>query len=217
MVLMDHRGLGESDVKFSSYRAEDCGQDVVQLIDDANLQQRDVVLVGNSYGGAAAVWAAAERPERVKGVVLIDAFVRDHPFPFGMVTLLHALMNSWTGPGFWTSYYKTLSTLKPSTVPDLDEYAANLQRNLNQPGRINAAKQQLLTSKSACTKRMPEVVSRNIPSLVVFGSKDPDFAAPDGPEKEAKWIVENLSTTGKSRYSMIATILMLNALSKLLT
>lgn len=94
-VAIDHRGLGESDVGFTSHKPEDCGQDLLLLLDQPEIRGKPVVLIGNSFGGAAAVWAAAERPSQIKGIVLVDAFVRDHPMPFGVPTLLRSLLNRY--------------------------------------------------------------------------------------------------------------------------
>ena len=51
----------------------------------------------------------------------------------------------------------------------------------------------LHASKRASEERIPSV---NQPSLVIMGSRDPDFK---NPETEAKWIAENL----KTKYTMI--------------
>eukprot|EP00599_Poterioochromonas_sp_BG-1_P010728 CAMPEP_0173154740 /NCGR_PEP_ID=MMETSP1105-20130129/13667_1 /TAXON_ID=2985 /ORGANISM="Ochromonas sp., Strain BG-1" /LENGTH=304 /DNA_ID=CAMNT_0014070987 /DNA_START=126 /DNA_END=1040 /DNA_ORIENTATION=- len=193
VLTVDHRGLGESDVNFSSYAAHDCGQDLVQLIDKEVSVNQKAIIVGNSMAGAAGIWAAAERPQKVGGLVLINAFVRDHPFPFGMSTLLWVLCNNFIGPSFWSSYYQSLYTLKPSTVSDLKEYSHQLKKNLNQPGRMYATKMQLFASKAPCTARINEVNKYQIPTIAIFGDKDPDFPAPNGPEKEAQWIADTVN------------------------
>ena len=43
-LVMDLRGLGESDVGFQSHTPEDSGRDIVALIDDQHLE--NVVVVG---------------------------------------------------------------------------------------------------------------------------------------------------------------------------
>ena len=103
VMIVDHRGLGESDVEFTSYAAHYCGSDVVALIKQEIPLNQKVVIIGNSMGGAAAVWVASELPRQVDGIVLLDAFVRDHPFPFGMQTLLSFLCSDFIGPMFWPS------------------------------------------------------------------------------------------------------------------
>lgn len=191
-VAIDHRGLGESDVGFTSHKPEDCGQDLLLLLDQPEIRGKPVVLIGNSFGGAAAVWAAAERPSQIKGIVLVDAFVRDHPMPFGVPTLLRSLLNRWTGPSFWATYYKSLYTIQPSPVSDLKEYCKTLKVNLKERGRIEAVREQIFASKANCEARLPAI--RSLPALVIFGDKDPDFPQPKGPETEAQWIQSKFET-----------------------
>ena len=69
---MDMKGFGWSDKpKGASY-------DPVSLMEDVNawmdaMDLNNVVFVGNSLGGAIAVLMAAEHPEKIDGLVLIDA------------------------------------------------------------------------------------------------------------------------------------------------
>lgn len=199
MLTVDHRGLGDSDANFSSYAPHDCGNDLVQLIDkEITVPNQKAVIIGNSMGGAASIWAASERPQKVGGLVLINAFVRDHPFPFGMSTLLWILCNDFTGPSFWSSYYQSLYTLKPSPVSDLKEYSDKLKKNLNMPGHMYATKMQIFASKGQCTARIPDIRRYEIPTIAIFGDKDPDFPAPNGSEKEAQWIVNAVNGNGGS-------------------
>lgn len=101
MILCDYRGMGDSDTKFSKYSADVCGDDLIAILDQETNPGDEVVILGNSLGGASAMWVASERPALVKGIVLLNAFVRDHPMPFGVETLLWLLFNNWTGPSFW--------------------------------------------------------------------------------------------------------------------
>lgn len=206
VIAMDHRGLGKSDVGFSSYLPEDCGNDVIALIDEL-LQSpngEDVVIIGNSYAGASAVWVAAERPKLVRGIILLNAFVRDHPMPCGMPTLLSILCNDYFGPSFWPYYHKTLYTIKPSPVLDLIDYCTQLKQNLTETGRMHAVKQQMFASKSRCTDRLHDISQTHTPVLAIFGDKDPDFKAPDGCEIEAKWIIDNAFGGKKATAESIA-------------
>src|SRR5580700_4976051 len=84
VVTMDLRGMGESSVDWPGYSAAAVGSDIVALI--AHLGAPHAFVIGNSMAGAAAVWAAAQIPGRIGGIVLIDPFVRDIPQPW------------WTGP-----------------------------------------------------------------------------------------------------------------------
>src|SRR5690606_2215056 len=72
VVTMDLRGAGESDATFDSYTPEDMGDDLVALL--AELDAGPALVVGASIAAAAAVWAAAEAPERVAALVLLRAY-----------------------------------------------------------------------------------------------------------------------------------------------
>jgi pimeloyl-ACP methyl ester carboxylesterase len=103
VITVDPRGEGDSDATFLSYAASAVGDDLVQLIDQLGT---DVYLVGNSSGGGSAAWAAAIRPDKVKGVILLDAFLRDHPMSFfNKLMLKVALWGPWA-PSSWVSYYR---------------------------------------------------------------------------------------------------------------
>jgi len=91
----------------------------------------------------------------------------------------------------WVRYY---ASLYPSRKPaDFVEYSASLLENLKERGRLESLMQMLRASKRASEERIPRV---NKPTLVVMGSKDPDFK---NPEAEANWVAENL----RGSYAMI--------------
>jgi pimeloyl-ACP methyl ester carboxylesterase len=186
VISMDLRGLGESDVGFSSYNPHDTGRDMVKLM--KKLQFDKYIIVGCSMSAASAVYAAAEAPELVESVVLISPFVWDHAMPYGVPFLLNALLNRLSGPIFWSSYYKSLYTKKDSdglsVVKDINNYAATLQRNLSDYRRITALRGQVFGSKKTCSDRCSSLSSGNLPILSVYGELDPDF--PSGINEEMK-------------------------------
>jgi pimeloyl-ACP methyl ester carboxylesterase len=92
-VALDLRGHGDSSVGWPGYGADAMGPDVVALIEALG---GPALLVGNSYGAGPAVWAAAERPDLVAGVVLTGPFVRPQRTPW----LLRAAMRVLFG-GPW--------------------------------------------------------------------------------------------------------------------
>src|SRR5260221_8939859 len=139
VITMDLRGLGDSSIGWSDYSAASVGGDIVALIEQLGIS--GAFVVGNSMAGAAAVWASAERPGSVVGLVLIDPFVRDMPDTMSqrimMPVLGLAMVRPW-GPSFWSMYYGSL--YKSAPPADLDAYRARLVSNLKEPGRIEAAK-----------------------------------------------------------------------------
>jgi pimeloyl-ACP methyl ester carboxylesterase len=181
VATMDLRGHGDSDATFDRYDAVAAGQDLLALVQHLG---GSVVLVGNSMAAGAAVWAAAERPEAVAGLVLIGPFVRNAPTKPVMVAVFKALMSGPWAPMMWTSY---LAKLYPGRKPD--DFAA--QRNaiaasMKKPGHRKAFTATTRTSHVPAEARIGDV---RAPTLVVMGTADPDF--PD-PAAEARWIAERL-------------------------
>ena len=171
VVTMDLRGMGESSAEWPDYSAAAVGSDIVALLD--HLGARHAFVVGNSMTAASAVWVAAQIPDRIGGIVLIDPFVRDMPTSWATAALLKvAFVRPW-GIAAWSAYYGSLyPTSKPA---DFEEYRAALRRNLSEPGRLGALHAQLDASKAPCEARIPEVKA---PVLVIMGAKDPDFSNP---------------------------------------
>ena len=76
LVLMDHRGHGESDPGPRDHRTVDqIGRDLYAVI-QATCADRDVILVGHSMGGMTIMSLAAHHPDlfgsKVKGVALLN-------------------------------------------------------------------------------------------------------------------------------------------------
>ena len=186
VISMDVRGHGETSTDWADYSVAGVGADIVALI--RHLHAGPVVIVGESMAAGAAIWAAAEAPECVKGLVLIGPFVRGEGKPLLQLMFRVMLARPW-GPALWMRYFKTLyPTRKPA---DFDAYCAALYANLKQPGRLEALQKMMDASKRASEERIPRV---NAPSLILMGSKDPDFKPP---EAEAKWVASALHGTYK--------------------
>jgi pimeloyl-ACP methyl ester carboxylesterase len=187
-VSMDVRGHGQSSVDWNDYSVAGVGRDIIALI--RCLDAGPAFVVGTSMAAGAAVFAAAEAPEIVRGLALLGPAV--HGEPTWHTNLLYGAMfaRPW-GPALWLTYFNMLyPTRKPA---DFTEYRAALKANLSQPGRLEALKKMMLASKSASEQRLPKVKA---PALVLMGSKDPDFKPP---EAEAQWVAGRLN----ARYEMI--------------
>jgi pimeloyl-ACP methyl ester carboxylesterase len=72
VVLYDLRGHGLSGQPETGYSTHDNVEDLCALLDELG-HPGPVYVVGNSYGGIVAARMAAEVPERVAGLVLIEA------------------------------------------------------------------------------------------------------------------------------------------------
>lgn len=178
VVTTDMRGCGESSAQFADYSPEAVGADALALLRQLG---RPAILIGHSYTGASVVWLATEAPELVRGVVLLDSFVRDAKMNPVVKLLANLVSRSvW----LWGMYYKTLyPTRKPA---DFDAYVAELKTSLRQPGRLAALSAMMGGSRADIAARVPAVTC---PALVVMGTKDSDF--PD-PAAEARWIADSL-------------------------
>jgi pimeloyl-ACP methyl ester carboxylesterase len=186
VVSMDVRGMGETSTEWGDYSVAAIGKDMIALVRELNAGP--AVFIGTSMAAGASVWAAAEAPDLVRGIIMVGPFVRGHGNRF-LETLFSLMLARPWGPSMWMKYY---ASLYPSRKPaDFAEYSAGLLKNLKEHGRLESVIQMLRASKRASEERIPRV---NKPILVLMGSKDSDFK---NPETEAKWIAENLKGTYK--------------------
>lgn len=186
VVTMDVRGMGDSTVAWSDYSESALGSDLVALIEQ--LHAGPAILIGNSISAGAAVWAAAERPELVAGLVLVGPFVRQVPISRFKIFLFRlALARPW-GASAWTKYQA--GKLYPSAKPrDLEEYRRSVLAKLREPGRMKAFQRMAGTDHVAAEARLDRV---RCPVLVVMGTADPDFPNPAG---EARFLADRLHGT----------------------
>lgn len=179
VATMDVRGHGETSTDWGDFSVAAIGEDILALI--VELDAGPAVVVGTSMGGGAAIWAAVEAPDLVRGMILVDPFV-DGDGNRLLVFLLSMMFARPWGPSMWKKYYLSLyPTRKPR---DFDDYISDLYANLKQPGRMEAVQEMLRAPKSSSGERLPRVTQ---PVLVVMGSKDPDFK---NPQAEAKRVAQ---------------------------
>ncbi len=176
-VTMDLRGHGRSSVGWDDHTCAAQGSDMLALA--ADLDAGPAVLIGNSISGGSAAWAAAEAPDRIAGLVLIDPFARNVPISWWKAALFRAVMHTafvgpWA-PAAWGAYYASLyPTRKPA---DFDSYKARLVASLREPGRMAALQAMMRTGRDDVEARLGAI---RAPALVVMGSSDPDFDDPAG-------------------------------------
>jgi pimeloyl-ACP methyl ester carboxylesterase len=182
VATMDLRGHGESDTTFEAFDGAAAGHDIVALLE--HLGSGPAVVIGNSMAGGSGVWAAAERPDLVAGLILSGPFVRDASVGrLAELSFRIALLRPW-GPRAWNAWYGRLYTGRPPE--DLDAHRARIRENLAQPGRWDAFIRTTHTSHAYAEARLDDVAA---PVLVVMGESDPDFG---DPAAEARFIGERL-------------------------
>ncbi|WP_156755315.1 alpha/beta fold hydrolase [Actinokineospora pegani] len=115
VAVADPRGHGRSSADWPSHTESDVAGDLLALA--RHLGADRVTLVGSSFGGSAAVVAAATDPGLVRGLVLLGAFVRDQPrTPLDRAgTLL--LSAPWLGRRVWTAFWGSLFGPRPPLDP----------------------------------------------------------------------------------------------------
>jgi 3-oxoadipate enol-lactonase len=89
VLLLDNRGIGESDAPPGPYTAADMAGDVVRVLDEAGLERAHVV--GTSLGGMVAQELALAHPGRVDRLVLACTTPGGelaHPIPAGTLALI---------------------------------------------------------------------------------------------------------------------------------
>ncbi|MEJ0096866.1 MAG: alpha/beta hydrolase [Bauldia sp.] len=177
-VAMDLRGQGRSSTGWPDYTCAALGSDIVALA--RQLNAGPATIVGTSMGAGAAAWAAAEAPQDISRLILVGPFVRNLPIESWWKDMLLKAMiriafaDPWAVKA-WGGYYTTLyPTAKPA---DFDAYKAKLLANLAEPGRMAATQAMMNASKADVQARLARVRAR---TLVVMGSKDPDFGSPAG-------------------------------------
>ncbi len=182
VATTDLRGHGDSDPTFTVYGDEVSAGDIGALIDALG---EPAVVVGNSLAAGAATILASERPDAVRGLVLIGPFVRNPDVNAVLMALMRvAMAPAWAA----TSWKLYLPSLYAGRRPDdFDHYRAEVVASLRRPGYAKAFSETTRqTDHAPAEARLGEV---RAPVLVVMGEKDPDFA---DPAAEAGWIGETL-------------------------
>jgi len=182
VACTDLRGHGDSDTTFTSYGDVETGSDVIALIEELG---GPAVIAGNSMAAGSAVFAAAERPDLVSGLVLIGPFVRNGKVSTLQRLLLRVAMARAWAPTSWKAYMpKLYAGQRPA---DFDNYRARVVAQLRRPGYAKAFS---LTTRTSHDESEARLTAVSAPTLVLMGEKDPDF--PD-PKAEADWIGDTLS------------------------
>lgn len=98
VVLYDLRGHGRTERPLDGYRIQDGVDDLVGVLDAVGIEG-PVHLVANSFGGTIAIDAALRIPDRVAGMVLIEAHPAFEGWGDEMIEDLQDLVEGFDGPG----------------------------------------------------------------------------------------------------------------------
>ena len=133
VACTDLRGHGDSDTTFASYGDEETAGDVIALIKQLG---EPAILIGNSMGAGASVLVAAERPELIRGLVLIGPFVRNgQTSRLQRLALRAAMARPWAAIT-WKAY---LPKLYAGQRPEISiDIATELVASLRRPGYAKA-------------------------------------------------------------------------------
>ena len=202
VATVDLRGHGESSTGWGSYTHADTANDLADVI---RILGGPATIVGQSFSGGAATIAAATYPDLVSAIVEIGPFTRppkisagalfrDARYRLGALLLVRFIVTG--NVKVWLRY---LDVAYPGRKPaDWNAYLHDLQTNLNDPARTEAAQKM---GSSSATLKVADAQLANVrcPALVIMGRNDSDFADPEG---EAAAILERLRP-GLGRYKMI--------------
>lgn len=173
VVVTDLRGHGDSDTTFTTHGDVATGTDLVALVE--HLDAGPAVLVGSSMGGSAAVWAAAERPDLVRGLVLVAPHLRETASPAQARTyrlLYRALFARPWGAAAWAWLYTSMFA-KGRRSARHAQHVADIRRSMADPAHLRSFRDLAVAlDHTAIEPRVPHVQA---PALVVVGELDPDF------------------------------------------
>ncbi|MGK5743023.1 alpha/beta fold hydrolase [Micromonospora sp. URMC 103] len=176
VAAVDVRGHGESSAGWPTYAPAEVGGDLLAVV--RALGGAPAVLVGSSSSAAAVVFAAADAPELVAGIVQIGAFV-DRAKPNPVMRLAQAVV--LRSPRLFGRFHRTLF---PVTRPTDDAaHRRALVANLREPGRMAAVRGVVAPAEPHWTARTAEVRQ---PVLVLMGARDPDFPDPGAEARAAR-------------------------------
>jgi len=144
LILLDRRGIGLSDRIGFTPGVDATAQDIGTVLDAAG--SRRVVLFGASEGGPACIKFAADRPDRVAGLILFASLAKGSATPDYPHTLqagqydmwLQQLVAVWGGPAGIETFAPSLSG-----DPQARAWWAGLLRAASSPGALKGLLQAL--------------------------------------------------------------------------
>ncbi|SCL67789.1 Pimeloyl-ACP methyl ester carboxylesterase [Micromonospora chersina] len=171
---VDVRGHGDSSPRWSTYAPAEVGGDLLAVV--RALGGGPATLVGSSSSAAAVVFAAADAPALVNGIVQVSPFVTP-PNPNPVLRAAQALV--LRSPRLFGMFHRTLF---PCGRP-ADDAAYRKEMVVKLRGRMDAVRGVVAPVDPHWTERAREVRQ---PVLVLMGTKDPDFPDPGAEARAAR-------------------------------
>ncbi|MEO8606353.1 MAG: alpha/beta hydrolase [Chloroflexota bacterium] len=184
VVTMDLRGQGESSADWPDYSPAAVGADILALM--RHLKADSAIIIATSVATAAAIWASVEAPELVKGLVLISAAGRASSPALARLMPQIFLNAVWGNLAYKWYFPKMYPSSRP---PDFEAHLRDVNRMLNEAGRLRALRLLFANSYKDWDDRVSQVTE---PVLILNGSADPDFKAP---EQEARVLAERMRSS----------------------
>ena len=169
VVTADLRGHGDSSADWPRYGVAESAADLIVLLE--HLDAGPATVVATSFAPAAALWAAADRPELFVRLVLISSHLDAAP-AWQSATLKLMMRGPFAGK-LWAGQFRKWH---PGAPPrDLDEQAAALTAMMADPHRRRAVRDTLTAHRDGLAERVDRV---DLPTLVVMGGADSHFKDP---------------------------------------
>jgi pimeloyl-ACP methyl ester carboxylesterase len=182
VVTMDMRGQGESSAYWPEYTDRALGGDMLALL--RHLGAKPAFIIGASKATGAALQAALQAPDLVRGLVLIGPFVAaPRSALLTNVTTGLILFPLWGVTLFCAYFPRMYPKARPA---DFEDHLGRVRQMLKEPGRLRALRLLFSESSGATYARHAQVKA---PTLILMGSHDPDFKSP---EQEARTLASRL-------------------------
>ncbi|GMA24963.1 hydrolase [Luteimicrobium album] len=198
VAVADLRGHGDSDTTFRTHGDAATASDVVALVEHLvgphPAADDRAVLLGNSMAGSAAIIAAAERPDLVRGLALVSPFGREHA-EGAKRALLHGVLRvllarPW-GAKAWAGYYTSLN--KGHRSAWLPRHTAEIRSSMRDTAHLRSFRELALQlDHHEVDDAVRTLAAQPVPTVTLVGALDPDY--PD-PVAEAAWLRSRLGGT----------------------
>lgn len=172
VVTADLPGHGDSPSadRYTVSTTADALADLLRTLDAG-----PAVVIATSFAPAAAVWAAADHPDLIAGIVAISPHLHADRSITGRVqtAAIRLLLRGPWAAALWARLYR--GWYKASPPDDLDAELARLRAMLARPSGRRAVRETLTADRDGIDARLARV---DVPTLTIFGSADDHFADP---------------------------------------